>query len=116
MNDTPSIVNSFNEWDLLEEVIVGVIDGATIPEWHVTLEATMPQEYQNLFRQNGGKLFPKSQIVAAKQELDDFCHILESEGVTVRRPNSTYFDKPYSSPEWTAKGGLYAAMPRDILL
>src|SRR3989338_516337 len=116
MNDTPPIVNSFNEWDPLEEVIVGVIEGSTIPEWHVTLEATMPKEHQNLFRQNGGKLFPESQISAAKKELDDFCHILESEGVTVRRPDSTYFNKPYSSPEWTAQGGFYAAMPRDILL
>ena len=35
-------VSSFNEWDPLEEVVVGVVDGATVPEWHVALRATMP--------------------------------------------------------------------------
>jgi glycine amidinotransferase len=116
MNHTPTTVNSYNEWDPLEEAIVGVVGGSTIPQWHVTLEATMPKKYWSLFRQNGGKLFPEGQITAAKKELDEFCRLLESEGVTVRRPDIIPFNKPYSSPEWTSHGGLYAAMPRDILL
>jgi hypothetical protein len=33
------IVNSHNEFDPLEEVIVGRLEGATIPEWHVTGKA-----------------------------------------------------------------------------
>lgn len=116
MDNTLPIVNSFNEWDPLEEVIVGVIDGATIPQWHVTLEATTPRQSWNFFKQNGGKLFPENLIAAAKKDLNELCHVLETEGVTVRRPDTVYFNKPYSAPEWSCKGGLYAAMPRDALL
>jgi len=34
MSELP-VVNSYNEWDTLEEVVVGVIDGATVPSWHI---------------------------------------------------------------------------------
>ena len=116
MNDILPTVNSFNEWDPLEEVIVGIIDGATIPQWHVTLEATMPSKYWHLFQQKGGKLFSEDKITAAKRDLEEFCHLLKSEGITVRRPDLIHFNKPYSSQEWSCKSGLYAAMPRDVLL
>jgi hypothetical protein len=33
------IVNSHNEFDPLEEVIVGRVEGSTIPEWHVSGKA-----------------------------------------------------------------------------
>jgi hypothetical protein len=35
-------VNSYTEWDPLEEVIVGIVDGATVPPWHFSLEAVLP--------------------------------------------------------------------------
>jgi len=37
------------------------------------------------------------------------------EGVTVRRPEPIPHHKAYSTPEWTSTG-MYAAMPRDVLL
>lgn len=111
-----SIVSAYNEWDLLEEVIVGIIEGATVPEWHVQLESTVPENQKEFYKKNGGKPFLKEQIDAAKRDLDEFVHILESEGVTVKRPEPIDFCKPYSTLDWTCKGGLYAATPRDILL
>ena len=44
--------------------------------------------------------------------------ILEAEGVTVRRPEVAEgdFAQPYKTPDFESKCGLYAAMPRDILL
>jgi hypothetical protein len=55
--------------------------------------------------------------IAAK-ELDYFSHVLEQEGVTVRRPEVTPgdFSQPYKTPDFECKGGLYAAMPRDVLM
>lgn len=55
---------------------------------------------------------------AAAIELDSFQHILEMEGVTVRRPEvrSGDFDRPVSTPDFESKTQLYAAMPRDILI
>jgi len=111
-----SVVNSYNEWDPLEEVVVGILDGATVPEWHVQLRSTMPEKYWDFYKQNGGKPFPEEQVKAGKKDLEEFVHILESEGVTVKRPNPIDFSKPYSTPDWTCKGRLYAAMPRDVLL
>ena len=35
-------VSSYNEWDPLEEVIVGIVDGATVPPSHIALKATLP--------------------------------------------------------------------------
>ena len=39
-----SPVSSHNEWDPLEEVIVGIVDGATVPGWDDMLEVTMPSD------------------------------------------------------------------------
>src|SRR5262245_13635738 len=110
------VVNSFNEWDPLEEVIVGIIDGAAVPAWHVTLQATMPVNQWDFYRTHGGKRFPQEQIDAAKKDLDEFVHILEAEGVVVRRPDAIDHCKPYATLEWESPCGLYAAMPRDVLL
>lgn len=35
------VVNSHNEFDPLEEVIVGRVEGSTIPEWHVSGKAVI---------------------------------------------------------------------------
>jgi glycine amidinotransferase len=115
-DDATPVVNAFNEWDPLEEVIVGVIEGACVPTWHVALEATMPPNQRDFYRRNGGKPFPREQVDAARKELDEFVHILESEGVSVRRPDALNHARPYSTPDWSSAGGLYAAMPRDTLL
>jgi glycine amidinotransferase len=110
------IVSSYNEWDPLEEVVVGVVDHACIPAWHVALKATMPPSQWQFFRDNGGKPFPENQIAAARRDLDGFVRLLESEGITVRRPEIVDSSRPYSTPDWRSATGLYSAMPRDILL
>ena len=110
------IVNCYNEWDPLEEVIVGVVDGACVPPWHVSLKATMPRDQWSFFEQHGGKPFPPHLIDAARRDLDGFVHRLEAEGVTVRRPEIVDWSRPYGTPDWQVASGLYAAMPRDVLL
>lgn len=108
-------VNSHTEWDPLEEVIVGVVDGATVPPWHVSLKATLPDDQIEFFSRNAGRPFPPEQIEAARKELEEFVRILEGEGVRVRRPVPPNQLEPYGAPGWTSTG-LYAAMPRDLLL
>lgn len=55
---------------------------------------------------------------AAAKELDNFAHILEQEGVIVRRPEVRKgdFDRPIITPDFESKSQLYAAMPRDVLI
>jgi len=114
LNQVP--VNSHNEWDPLEEVIVGRIDDATVPEWHVALESTMPEQSWDFFRRHGGERFPQDMLEQARVELEGLVRVLETAGVRVRRPEKVNQLLPFSTPHWRAKGGLYSAMPRDSFL
>lgn len=112
------VVNSHNEFDPLEEVIVGRVEGSTIPEWHVSGKAVWPPKYWDMFKNQAGQPFPAELMSKAVGELDNFAKILEAEGVKVRRPDVTVgdFAQPYSTPDFKASNGLYAAMPRDVLI
>lgn len=111
-----SPVCSYNEWDPLQEIIVGIVDGAAVPPWDITVKATVPEDQWPFFEATGGKPFPAEKIAAAREDLDELVHILEAEGVKVRRPEPLDHSKPFSTPFWQSACGLYAAMPRDFLL
>jgi glycine amidinotransferase len=111
----PSPVCSFNEWDPLEEVIVGIIDDASFPTWHMSLAAVLSSAQIETFRKFSGKPFPREQIAAAAKELNEFARILESEGIVVRRPEPIPQRRVYRTLDWESTG-MYAAMPRDCLL
>lgn len=115
-NKDSKIVESYNEWDPLEEVIVGVIEGASVPEWTAEVKASMPTNMAEFYEKNSGRPFPADEVKAAAADLERFVHLLESEGVRVRRPERLNKSQPYSTPDWRCAGGLYQAMPRDILL
>jgi glycine amidinotransferase len=109
-------VSSYTEWDPLEEVIVGIVDDAVLPTWHDSLRATMPEESWPLFKEHGGKPFDAELKRRAREELEIFVKILEAEGVRVRRPEPATHDRSFATPGWSSAGGLYSAMPRDVLL
>ncbi|WP_229068493.1 amidinotransferase [Actinoplanes sp. DH11] len=115
-NATTSPVSSYNEWDPLEEVIVGVMDGAAVPEWDVAVEATMPARSEKLFRASAGQAWPAEHAAAAVAELDGFARTLTELGVRVVRPDAVDHRRPFATPNWRSPGGLYSAMPRDLLL
>lgn len=112
---TQSVVWSCNEWDPLEECIVGVVEGATVPEWDVALRATSPKHAEWFFRKYGGQPFPQEMVSSAARELDGLSELLVRLGVKVTRPQRVDFSKTVSTPWWSSTG-LYAAMPRDVLL
>lgn len=110
------VVHSHDEWSLLEEVIVGRVEGACVPRWHPTLEATVPARHRAWFEAHGGEPFPAPLVAAAARELDHLCRVLEGEGVVVQRPDFIDWSRPYETPDGGVSSGLYAAMPRDALL
>jgi glycine amidinotransferase len=110
-----SPVSSYNEWDPLEEVIVGRLEGATIPSAHISVTCNLPPFAAKVFRLAGGFRYPKWMVRLAQRELDQFIHILEGEGIKVRRPDIINFARPYRSPYWCARG-FSTACPRDIFL
>lgn len=110
-----SRVCSYNEWDPLEEVIVGTVDGACLPPWHVSVSAPLPASQRAYFEANGGRPFPAEAVDAARRELDHFSALLQREGIRVRRPQPRDKQLGFGAPGWTSTG-LYDAMPRDGLL
>jgi glycine amidinotransferase len=116
MHKVENVVNSFNEWDPLEEVIVGDMFNATIPSMDVAVEATMPEDQIGYLKRNAGCPFPDKFVADACEELDAFAEIMVKLGIEVRRPMKVKKATPYKTPHWDAAGGLYSAMPRDSLL
>ena len=84
------VVNSHNEFDPLEEVIVGCVKDATIPEYHVSGKAVWPSRYWDMYKTKAGQPFPADLMKNAALELDNFAKILQAEGVTVRRPGTNH--------------------------
>lgn len=84
INNNVCPVNSCNEWDPLEEIIVGRLEGATIPSHHITVTYTIPAKTAKLYRIFAGRRYPEFLVKRAQKELDEFIHILESEGIVVR--------------------------------
>jgi hypothetical protein len=60
LSDKPfQVVNSHNEFDPLEEVIVGSVEGAVVPEWHVSGKAVWPTSKWDFFKTQSGRPFPQ---------------------------------------------------------
>ena len=54
------VVNAFNEWDPLEEIVVGRVDDNTlVPPWDVIMPAVVHDKTQwEFFKRNGGTPWP----------------------------------------------------------
>ena len=100
----------------IQEVIVGRVEGACVPQFTVEVKANTYEKYWPFYQKFGGQPFPSDHLRKATMEIEEFCHILEAEGVTVRRPEIIDFCSSYKTPDFEAPCGLYAAMPRDILM
>lgn len=107
-----SPVMSFNEWDPLEEVIVGRLEGSVVPSVHVTVTYNLPPLIARLYKLAAGRKYPKWLEKKAQGELDQFIGILTGEGITVRRPALIDHRAKFNAPEWSSRG-FCVACPRD---
>uniref|UniRef100_A0A8C2C7P9 Glycine amidinotransferase n=1 Tax=Cyprinus carpio TaxID=7962 RepID=A0A8C2C7P9_CYPCA len=98
-------VCAFNEWDPLEEVIVGRAENACVPPFTVEVKANTYEKYWPFYQQYGGQTFPKDHV---KKCIMFF--ILYN--CIFYRPTPT-LHQPYTLQETLC---MYAAMPRDILI
>lgn len=108
-------VSAYNEWDPLEEVIVGRLEGATMPPYHLSVIYDVPKPLARLVRLVGGRRYPRVLTKAAQKELDEFIRILKAEGVAVRQPDAVDFSRRYSTLNWRSTG-FCVACPRDGFL
>eukprot|EP00928_Gymnodinium_smaydae_P090852 TRINITY_DN74565_c0_g1_i1.p1 TRINITY_DN74565_c0_g1~~TRINITY_DN74565_c0_g1_i1.p1 ORF type:complete len:432 (+),score=21.54 TRINITY_DN74565_c0_g1_i1:63-1358(+) len=107
------VVWAWNEFDPLEEVIVGIADGSSVPPnepGHLSKVWHMPQTVEDM-----GKMRPDDKVAKAAAELNDLVHILESRGIVVRRP--TKMDNlPVQTPYFQSSMMNGWTCPRDTLL
>uniref|UniRef100_A0A671SDT9 Glycine amidinotransferase n=1 Tax=Sinocyclocheilus anshuiensis TaxID=1608454 RepID=A0A671SDT9_9TELE len=108
-----SPVCAHNEWDPLEEVIVGRAENACVPPFTVEVKANTYEKYWPFYQQFGGQTFPKDHVKKALAEIEEMCNILQHEGVTAHTHTPRTYS--YCSPAVFC-AGMYAAMPRDILI
>jgi glycine amidinotransferase len=111
-----SAVSSHNEWDALEEVIVGTIDGVTVPPLTHEMKVMVRRDYWDYYRQHAGESYPEHLVKGAAKALDNLQNVLEDQGVEVTRPEgvdyaTTTFRTPYFSST-----GFFNADVRDVLL
>lgn len=90
------IVNSWNEWDPLREVVVGSADNACF-------EPIEPGNRPTVRNAPAGSPFPtgpkpRAAIERANEELAGLAALLESRGITVRRPTPHDFAAPVRTP------------------
>lgn len=108
-----SDVWSCNEWDTLEEVIVGNPLNARFP---YADKSTQVAEYPDRpLEEIPQGPFPDWIIEETEEDLNEFVDALEDLGITVRRPQIWPHDATFSTTCWTTKG-YYNYCPRDIML
>jgi len=112
-------VNSYTEWDPLEEVIVGRLEHAMFPDAQIINKHTIPPSASSVVQEIvalGGVPYPPEMTEAAQENLDQFIHILRAEGITVRRPDIVDYEVPFRTPDWRVPSGSSATNPRDPFL
>ena len=104
---------SCNEWDPLEEVIVGNPLRARFP---TPDRSTQVAEFsdRSLDAIPRGP-FPQKIIEETEEDLNEFISFLETLGITVKRPMTWPHEAKFSSIHWQAEG-YYNYCPRDIVL
>jgi hypothetical protein len=108
-----STVWSCNEWDQLEEVIVGNPLNARFPT--ADLSAQLAEFPDRPVAEIPRGPFPQQIIEETQEDLDGFVKILEGLGIAVRRPQTWPHDAKFSTINWEAQG-YYNYCPRDVLL
>ena len=108
-----SVVWSCNEWDQLEEVIVGNPLRARFPTADKSTQlAEFPDRSLEEIPQGP---FPQRIIEETEEDLNDFVAVLEALGITVKRPDTWPHEARFSTIHWES-GGYYNYCPRDIML
>ncbi|MEH0293427.1 amidinotransferase [Agrobacterium sp. CCNWLW71] len=109
-----SLINVHNEWDPLEEVLVGTAIGAQVPTGDKGLFAIRYSDYADIDSMPTG---PRSKRIVeeTEEDLDAVIRALRQQGVTIRRPEPTDHTVVFKTPDWEADG-MYNYCPRDIML
>lgn len=108
-----SVVWSCNEWDPLEEVIVGNPLRGRFPQADLSTRlAEYPDRSVEEIPQGP---FPQWIIDETEEDVSAFIKVLEQSGITVKRPETWPHEASFSTVHWQSRG-FYNYCPRDVLL
>ena len=108
-----SVVWSCNEWDQLEEVIVGNPLRARFPT--PDLSTQLAEFSDRSLEEIPQGPFPQQIIEETEEDLNAFIAVLEELGITVKRPETWPHDARFSTIHWES-AGFYNYCPRDVML
>lgn len=108
-------VKSNNDWDPLEEIIVGIAENALLPPLNKSTHSFVYagntwDEIKHLEGKHDQWVLDEG-----KEDLDRLADTLKNLGVKVHRPKQIDHTKEFSTPEWKTRG-WYNFCPRDLLL
>ncbi|XP_063421694.1 glycine amidinotransferase, mitochondrial-like [Mytilus trossulus] len=108
------IVSSYNEWDPLEEIILGIPDYACIPHDEPAYRSKLDAADLNTFTAG---LRKDETIQKARVQFDNLARILEYQcNVKLLRPEKIDYSKSIKTPFFEIESQNCAACPRDTLL
>jgi len=107
-------INSHNDWDPLEEIIVGHAHHSRVTV-DISTRSFSYAPYQISEIQHMEGRYPQWVIDEANEDADGLAALLRSLGVIVHRPKIIDWDQEFSTPDWTTKG-WYSWCPRDLIL
>ena len=107
------IVNSWNDWDPLKRVILGLCDNAMIvPEEPATSEKVpVDSDMRGMWG-----LRPLRTVEAGNAALDRLRKAMEDRGVVVDRPTPLQWNQAIGTPDFRNDSMMCCMPPRDILL
>ena len=108
------VVNSWNEWGPLREVIVGSARGAVDMGFEPALSPYFGPGCAT--GASGGQAVHPSLVDEAERQLDHFSELLNRLGIAVRRPDPVDHSVAFKTPDWETSFGHATACPRDVLL
>ena len=104
------VVNTWNEWDPLEEVVVGTAWGAHMPS---TMD---PLADGAMISGMGGQPYPLDLIHRVQSQIDRFVEILKAEGVTVKGVKPYDLALRTTTPYFSVPCGYNFMNVRDLVL
>ncbi len=109
-----SKVSVHNEWDTLEEIIVGRATNAQIPSPDLGLFAIDYKDYGSMENIPSGPYSDRI-IEETEEDLDILVQTLQKLGVTVQRPEIADHSVKFRTPDWETDS-QYNYCPRDLIL
>jgi N-dimethylarginine dimethylaminohydrolase len=108
------IINTHNDWDPLEEIIVGHAHNSRVSLDISTRSFSYANYTMDQIAHMEGR-YPQWVIDEANEDADGLADALTKLGVKVHRPRIIDWDQEFSTPDWKTKG-WYSWCPRDLVL